>query len=120
MVAFSPDEKRAITANNDSSATIWNMVSLKEENTHRIGDLFGALFVGFAPSGEKVLIGRFVDPAIWLDVSNGSVLHTIDTGRIEALSPDGTRIISSKGIQDAMSGEVICSFRNYLFRDGKV
>ena len=83
------------------------MESGKELNTFcRPGEIIR--FVSFARNGASTFVGTYHGPSPWWDVSHGKIMRAIDVRYILAISPDGTRIVTSNGeLRDASTGSLI-------------
>jgi len=96
-VSFSPDCQRIVTANADSTATVWDAASgalLLELKGH----VAGVMSAVFSPDGMRIVTGSADRTVKVWDVRTGTVLvelkgHT-GTVRSASFNRDGTRIVS--------------------------
>ncbi len=100
-VTFSPDGTRLATANNDGTATVWDVASGKESQTLR-GHTGRVFTVAFSPDGNRLATGgEDTTIKIW-NVSPGASAGeqplTLYGGSTTALtpqfSPDGKRLVA--------------------------
>lgn len=96
-VSFSPDSQRIVTANADSTATVWDAASgslLLELKGH----VAGVLSAAFSPDGTRIVTGSADRTLKVWDVRTGTALVELKghTGMVRSASfnRDGTRIVS--------------------------
>ena len=95
---FSPDEDRILTASEDSTARIWDVVSGLELHCLR-GHEWSVNSAIFSQDGTRVVTGSDDSTARIWDAASGRELHCLTGHRGEvnsaSFSPDGTRIITA-------------------------
>jgi WD40 repeat protein len=111
---FSPDGRRLITFNWETTVTMWCVITGDKLWSIKIDNERAVWCVAFSPSGEKIAIGTGFNTVMVLDVATGGQLqvlegHTDIVGSV-AFSPDGTRLASSSQdntvrLWDTKSGE---------------
>jgi len=125
--AFSPDGKKIVTEVDNGITQLWDAESGKElqkwEGSKAIrNDVSIAIF---SPCGKKMVRMRDPDVVIY-DTESGKALKTFKASEVgsAAFSPDGTKIIVTKGsefsgyfiqIWDAESGEVLVEMEKQRF-----
>ncbi|EMF57247.1 WD repeat protein [Streptomyces bottropensis ATCC 25435] len=92
-MAFSPDDTRLATGDNDGAVRIWNLAT--GATLHTLTGPGGAGFaVAFSPDGARLASGDLDSTVRIWDPATGAILHTLTghTGAARgAFSPDGTR-----------------------------
>ncbi|WP_020113743.1 NB-ARC domain-containing protein [Streptomyces bottropensis] len=93
-MAFSPDDTRLATGDNDGAVRIWNLAT--GATLHTPPGPGGAVFaVAFSPDGARLASGDLDSTVRIWDPATGATLHTLTghAGEVYAVafSPDGTR-----------------------------
>jgi WD40 repeat protein len=96
--AFSPDDRRIVTASNDKTARLWD-----DKTGTALATLSGhtswVLSAAFSPDGARVVTGSQDGTARLWDANTGAGLATLSghRGKVNsvAFSPDGTRVVTA-------------------------
>ena len=124
-VAFHPDGRSALYANNVGIVTRWNHLSSNEEgsypiNRHNHGGLVLAL--AFSQDGERFLSASTDQTIVLWDVASGEAIRTFnghtDAVNSVAFTPDESQIISGSAdgtliLWDVASGEALRTFSEH-------
>jgi len=114
-VAFSPDGTRLLSGSVDSTFKLWDSVGQLIRTFEPQGG--GVNSVAFSRDGTRLLTGGQVE--LW-DSATGQLIQSFE-GFLGALSPGGTRVLTSAGegiegtlkLWDAKTGQLLRTFQEY-------
>ena len=120
-VAFSPDGRRAVTAQDDSTAIIWNVASGALEHVLR-GHAKHVWYASFSSDGARVITGSADNTARIWDAATGAQLAVLsghrDAVTFAAFSPGDARILTASDddtarLWDGRTGAPLVTFSGH-------
>jgi WD40 repeat protein len=109
-VDFAPDGKRAVTANFDGTASVWNISvpSSPIETTVLRGHIGAAYAVDFSPDGRRIVTGSQDGTAIIWNVAPAGVVQPLarlggfeGAPEVTVFSPDSRRLLVASDLESA-------------------
>ena len=124
-IGLSPDGHQLVTADEDNTATLWDVDSgmvlrtLIGRARSWSGHIFGVTSVAFSPQGKLLLTGCGDDTASLWDVQTGEEIHVFkghSAGITSvAFSPDGTMVLTGSDDKTARLWSVVSGEQLHVF-----
>jgi WD40 repeat protein len=108
-LAFSPDGRRALTADSEGSTRLWDVKTGRQVRVLKV-HTFKSLSVGFSPDGSKMLTENADGTATLRDVKTGNEVQHFGRTSRPSFSVDGSRVLMGLSVWDVATGKELRHF----------